>query len=283
MKKLTVIFFMVVFSAFSVQGETLANVTGHKGLTLIIDRGAVDGVRIDMTGMVKAVYKDLGEGEYTMNIGNFTVRKVSERTAEISIEPGKGMKPADASYVVFEQTLVPEEIQAEPAQPAVVPENADGYIDQGDKAADGENFQAALAFYQKALKMEPANLVVQEKISEMKKLIAAAEHGAKFKDLIKKADANYEKNKVKIAFLYLVEALRVFPEGKPEVQSRLNVISREYPQELAAVLSEKSAQLKDIRPQLDELLELKTPVFTIILSLFGVFAALYTVLREFIK
>ena len=134
------------------------------------------------------------------------------------------------------------------------PRTPTGNIDQGDKAADGENFQAALAFYQKALKMEPANLVVQEKISEMKKLIAAAERGAKFKDLIKKADANYEKNKVKIAFLYLVEALRVFPEGKPEVQSRLNVISSEYPQELAAALSEKSAQLKDIRPQLDELL-----------------------------
>ena len=35
--------------------------------------------------------------------------------------------------------------------------------------------------------------------------------------------------------------------------------------------------------KLDELLELKTPVFTIILSLLGVFAALYTVLRDFIK
>jgi formylglycine-generating enzyme required for sulfatase activity len=258
MKKLTLIFFVVVFSAFSAQAETLANVTGHKGLTLIIDRGAVDGVKIDMTGMVKAVYKDLGEGEYTMNIGNFTVRKVYERSAEISIEAGKGMKPADASYVVFARTLVPEQSQAAPAEPvapAVVAESADGYIDQGDKAADDENFPAALKLYQKALKMEPASLVAQEKISEMKKMIAAAERGAKFRDYLKKADANYEKNKVKIAFLYLVEALRAFPEGTPEVQSRLNVISREYPQELAAILSERSAQLKDIRPQIDALLQ----------------------------
>jgi ATP synthase protein I len=35
--------------------------------------------------------------------------------------------------------------------------------------------------------------------------------------------------------------------------------------------------------KLDELLKFETPVFTIILSLLGVFAALYTVLRDFIK
>jgi ATP synthase protein I len=35
--------------------------------------------------------------------------------------------------------------------------------------------------------------------------------------------------------------------------------------------------------KLDELLKFETPVFTIILSLSGVFAALYTVLRDFIR
>jgi len=35
--------------------------------------------------------------------------------------------------------------------------------------------------------------------------------------------------------------------------------------------------------KLDELGGFKTPVFTIVLSLLGVFAAIYTVLREFIK
>jgi len=35
--------------------------------------------------------------------------------------------------------------------------------------------------------------------------------------------------------------------------------------------------------KLDEMLKFETPVFTIILSLLGVFAALYTVLRDFIK
>jgi len=35
--------------------------------------------------------------------------------------------------------------------------------------------------------------------------------------------------------------------------------------------------------KLDELLEMKTPVFTIILSLLGVFTALYVSLKDFIK
>lgn len=35
--------------------------------------------------------------------------------------------------------------------------------------------------------------------------------------------------------------------------------------------------------RLDKILELKTPVFTIVLSLLGVFAALYTSLKDFIK
>lgn len=35
--------------------------------------------------------------------------------------------------------------------------------------------------------------------------------------------------------------------------------------------------------KLDKVLKLETPVFTIVLSLLGVFAALYTSLRDFIK
>ncbi len=35
--------------------------------------------------------------------------------------------------------------------------------------------------------------------------------------------------------------------------------------------------------KLDKLTGLKTPVFTIVLSLFGVFAAIYLVLKDFIK
>jgi ATP synthase protein I len=35
--------------------------------------------------------------------------------------------------------------------------------------------------------------------------------------------------------------------------------------------------------KLDELLSFKTPVFTIILSLLGVFAAIYTAVKDFIK
>ena len=35
--------------------------------------------------------------------------------------------------------------------------------------------------------------------------------------------------------------------------------------------------------KIDKLLDLETPVFTIVLSLLGVFAALYTSLKDFIK
>jgi hypothetical protein len=35
--------------------------------------------------------------------------------------------------------------------------------------------------------------------------------------------------------------------------------------------------------KLDHLLQLKTPVFTIVLSLLGVFAAIYTAIKDFIK
>lgn len=35
--------------------------------------------------------------------------------------------------------------------------------------------------------------------------------------------------------------------------------------------------------KLDKVLELETPIFTVILSLLGVFAAIYTSLRDFIK
>ncbi|MDD8013770.1 MAG: hypothetical protein PHX05_09855, partial [Acidobacteriota bacterium] len=85
MKKATFIFLLVVLSSLLVQAETIANVTGHKGLDLIIDRGASDGVEIGMKGIVKAVFKD-PSGEYTINIGIFTVRKVFDRTAEGAIE-----------------------------------------------------------------------------------------------------------------------------------------------------------------------------------------------------
>ncbi len=228
MKKLAVVSFVMIFSALLLQAETIANVTGHKGLTLTIDRGASDGVEPGMKGIVKAVYKEPG-GEYTINIGIFTVRKTADRTAEVTIEIGKGLNPADARYVVFENDLVPAAGDDEAAAPAAAAnESADGHLEQGDKAAEAGKAQEALEHYQKALAIEPGNLVAQEKCSEMKKALAAAERGAKFIDYLKKADANYEKNKVKIAFVYLIEALRIYPEGKEEVRGRLAVMAREY-------------------------------------------------------
>ncbi len=251
MKKITILFFLALLTAIILGAETIANVTSQKGLALTIDRGAADGVAIGMKGIVKAVYKEPG-GEYTINIGIFTVRKVSERSAEVAIEIGKGLNPADARYVVFENDLVPRENKAELVAPGTG--NADWHLEQGDKAADAKKFKTALEHYQKALEIEPGHLVAKEKYNEMKKVIATNERSVKFKDYLKKADANYEKNNVKFAFLYLVEALRLYPEGKDDVRNRLAVMDREYPMELATILNEKSDELKDIRPQIDLLL-----------------------------
>jgi formylglycine-generating enzyme required for sulfatase activity len=256
MKKITMIFLAVLFSVFLLQSETIANVTSYKNLTLTIDRGAIDGVVSGFKGIVKAVYKE-PSGEYTINIGIFTVRKVFERTAEVVIEIGKGLNPADARYVVFDQDLVPGESKTDILIPAKIVENADWHLEQGDKAADAGNVKSALEHYQKALTLEPKNLVAQEKCSEMIKTIAGAERNVKFNEYLKKADANYEKNDVKFAFLYLIEALRMFPEGSTEVKGRLVMMASEYPQELAAVLKEKRDELQDIRPQIDSMLEKK--------------------------
>ena len=257
MKKLTMIFLTMFFSVFLLQSETIANVTNCKNLTLTIDRGAMDGVVSGLKGIVKAVYKE-PSGEYTINIGIFTVRKVYERTAEVVIEIGKGLNPADARYVVFDPDLVPSETKTETAVPAKVAESADWHLEQGDKAANEGKLKSALENYQKALALEPKNLVAQEKCNEMKKKIAGAERKVKFNDYLKKADANYEKNNVKYAFLYLIEALRMFPEGSSEVKSRLAIMGKEYPQEIEVLLAEKAKELKDVREQIDSMLENRT-------------------------
>lgn len=251
---MTLIFLALIFSAFLLSCETIANVTSNKDLNLTIDRGAIDGVLTGLKGIVKAVYKE-PSGEYTINIGIFTVRKVFDRKSEVVIEIGKGLNPADACYVVFDQDLVPSEPKAEIQDPAKTSETADWHLDQGDKAADAGNVKSALDHYQKALALEPKNLVAQEKCSEMKKKIAASDRSVKFNEYLKKTDANYDKNNVRFAFLYLIEALRLFPEGSADVKERLVMMASEYPQELAAILKEKSAELKDIRPQIDSMLE----------------------------
>jgi formylglycine-generating enzyme required for sulfatase activity len=237
--------------------ESSARVTGRKGTVLTIDRGALDGVALGMKGIVKAVYKDPVEGEYTINIGSFTVARISERTAEVEIEVGKGLNPDDARTVVFDRELSPPP----PAKPPVEVKSrgADWYLEQGDQAAEAGDLRTAQERYQKALLLEPDNLVAKEKCRDIHLAIDRAERRAKFKDYLKKADANYEKRSVKFAFLYLVEALRLYPEGENEVRSRLQALNGEYAGDLAAILKENAGELADIRPRLDALLAKAAP------------------------
>ncbi len=234
--------------------ESSANVTGRKGTILTIDRGALDGVAVGMKGIVRAVYKDPVEGEYTINIGAFTVARVAEHSAEVEIEAGKGLNPDDARTVVFDRELRPP--APAPAKPPAEakPRSADWYLEQGDQAAEGGDLHTAQERYQKALALEPDNLVAREKCRDIGLAIDRAERRAKFREYLKKADANYEKRSVKFAFLYLVEALRLYPEGENEVRGRLQAMNGEYAGDLAAILKENAKELADIRPRLDALL-----------------------------
>ena len=258
MKKLSQIFFALIFSISLLQAGTIANVINHKDLLLTIDRGSMDGVESGMKGIVKAVYKE-PSGEYTINIGIFTVKKMFARSAEVFIEIGKGLNPDDARYVVFDRDLIPIETrtEAKPESAASTKpvENADWYLEQGDREAEAGNSKSALKHYQKALALAPGNLVAKEKYNEMQKEIDGAERKIKFMEYLKKADTNYEKSNVKFAFLYLIEGLRVFPEGSAEIQGRLTMMAQEYPQEIEAILTEKTKELKDVRPQIDAMLE----------------------------
>jgi formylglycine-generating enzyme required for sulfatase activity len=266
MKKMTLIFFLFIFSISLLQAGTIANVINHKDLLLTIDRGTIDGVELGMKGIVKAVYKE-PSGEYTINIGIFTVKKMYSRSAEVLIEIGKGLNPDDARYVVFDQDLISiegkSESKSEPktepkteSTPPVRPaENADWQLEQGDREAEAGNAKAAMEHYQKALALAPGSLVAKEKYDEMQKAIDAGNRKEKFMEYLKKSDANYEKSNVKFAFLYLIEGLRIFPEGSTEVQGRLSMMVQEYPQEMEAILTEKAKELKDVRKQIDAMLE----------------------------
>ena len=130
------------------------------------------------------------------------------------IEIGKGLNPADARYVVFEKDLGRSPAKPKPESAAPETRECRWHLEQGDRAAEAGNTKAAMEHYQKALALEPGNLVAEEKCNEMKKAIAAAERREKFADYLKKADANYEKSNIKFAFLYLIEGLRIYPEGR---------------------------------------------------------------------
>jgi formylglycine-generating enzyme required for sulfatase activity len=256
MKKAFLIFTLVIVLSFVAQAGTRANITKHTNLTLTIDHGTRDGVAAGQHGIVTALFKEPG-GEYTINIGNFTVRAVFEHSAEVTITIGKGFNPADASYVVFDQNLAPNEAKTGTGAVSEDKKDVDWHLEQGDLDAEAGKLSSALEHYQKALALEPGNLIAQEKCNEFNKRIAVEMKNSKFSECLKNADANYEKNNIKFAFLFLIEALRVNPERGSELKSRMNMMAREYPREITAILNEKSEELKDIRQQIDSLLEKK--------------------------
>jgi formylglycine-generating enzyme required for sulfatase activity len=260
MRKIGLFMALSIIAVFFLFSGTIANIIEHKGLMLTIDKGALDGVQAGQKGIVKAIYKDPG-GEYDVNIGLFVVRKTYERTAEIFVEGlGSGFKVEDARYVVFEKDLKP----SVPATPATgktdlnIPGTAESYLEEGDDAFASRKYDVALERYQKALTLDPQNLVIREKCREAQRLLqkreGTADAASKFGEYLQKADARYRKKDTKYSFLYLVEALRVYPEGKAEVQKRLRDLARQYPQELETVLNEQKEEIRDMYDRVIELL-----------------------------
>jgi len=254
MKKTLMVFIMLVFSITLVHAGTIANIISYNNLLLTIDRGSSDGVELGMKGIVKAIYKE-PSGEYTINIGIFTVKKLFPRSAEVLAEVGKGLNPEDARYVVFDRDLISRQSKAEvPAEPktestvqAKPSASIDALLEQGDMEANAGNNQEALNLYKKAFAQSPGSLIAKEKCNEMQKRIDFDSKRSKFADCIKKSDANYEKNDIKFAFLYLAEGLRIFPEGSAEVKERLMVMNREYPREIDEILKEKTDEQTMLR------------------------------------
>ena len=260
MRKTGLLMAFFLMAAFFLLSGTIANIIEQNGSVLTIDKGGLDGVQVGQKGIVKAIYKDPG-GEYEVNIGLFSVRKTDERTAEIFVEGvGTGFKVEDARYVVFEKNLKP----SMPVKPATaktetgISGTAESYLEAGDAAFASRKYDAALGYYQKALTLDPQNLVIREKCSEAQRLTqkqrGAADAAVKFGEYLQKADTSHRNKDIRYSFLYLVEALRVYPEGKAGVQKRLRELASQYPQELETVLNEKRDEIKDMYERVVELL-----------------------------
>ena len=186
----------------------------------------MDGVAIGLKGIVKAVYKE-PSGEYTINIGIFTVRKVFERTAEVDDRDRQGTESRRCPLRGFRSRPgLPrkQDRSLDPRQSRGKRRLAPGPGRQGRRSRANSN--PPWSTTRKPCPLEPKNLVAQEKCNEMKKEIAGAERKVKFNEYLKKADGNYEKNDVKYAFLYVIEALRMYPEGSSEVKGRLVMMAR---------------------------------------------------------
>jgi len=164
----------------------------------------------------------------------------------------------DCSAVHFEgsgEEVFSADPQSAQSNPAKAEETADWHIDQGDLAAAAGDLKTALQQYQKALKLEPKNLIAQEKTSRMQKRIAQGVLQDTFNRHLKSADDYYEKNDIRFAFLSLVEALRSYPEGGDDVKIRLASWNRVSPGEIEALVIEYAEELKDIREQIDRMME----------------------------
>jgi len=255
-KRLFVILGLICFSACLVS-STIANIVEIKGQSILIDKGRIDGVSPNMKGIIRATFKD-PSGEYDVNIGLFTVGRVDERTSLLNVENlASGFKLSDARYVVFDDTLKPPHgtTVSDSTEKAI----AVDLVEEGDRLSEDKQYSAALEKYRKAQELEPQNLVIREKVRFMQKRIDESVLTAKYSDNLRKADVAIEQKDVRFAFLYLAEALKVYPSGREDVRKRLLLLANEYPDEFKMVSSEKEKEIGEMNKLVQEIRTISKP------------------------
>ena len=272
MRKIIVLVFVVVL-VWSAWAGTKARIVDQVGNQLTINKGSGDGVTVGMKGIVKTVGKDASGQTANVDLGVFEVKSIKEKSCEIYItQVYSGFKVEDARYVVFNNELTAGAATTAPAataapaasttpDPAMAAEekpiaekSVEWYMAQGDKAFENGRYEQALKFYQRIIDWEPQIQIAKEKYSQAEGMIKNAERMKKFKDYLKNSDQNYRNGDLKYALLYLVDAYRIYPEGRAEVQKRLRVMNSEYPRELDNLMGEKSNELKDVQDDLEQML-----------------------------
>jgi formylglycine-generating enzyme required for sulfatase activity len=243
MKKVFVILFIWVLFIQLVFPGTRAEVISKSGRLLTLNKGAADGVKIGMTGIVKTIIEENGK-RYDINVGLFTIRSVTEKTSEAYVtQIAPGMNVQQAKYVAFKEDLKPKPGTAGSIPPG---KPIDWYLYKGDEYFDNGKYQIAKKYYQKVLELESFNPIAKRKIKECNSLLSQTEEEKKYYNLLKRADNHLKKGKVQYALEYYLTAYQLLPSKSKSVADKFKHVSLSHPEEWKEFKSEHSSELKSI-------------------------------------
>jgi tetratricopeptide (TPR) repeat protein len=218
MKKMFLLFFILWLSGRGIFPETRADVISKSGRTLILNKGAQDGVEVGMTGLVKTIMKESGN-QYDINVGAFTIRRVMAKTCEADItKVAQGMNVAQAQFVVFDKDFTP------PPPPLSI----DSLLEQGEQAFERGNYKNAKNYFEEALKLDPQNPVAkrflqdcQKEIEKQEVINRKLESKRRSDNYIEKAIKYVNEGKTDIGIGYYLMAYQAFPDNKEKIVRKL--------------------------------------------------------------